>query len=242
MTIQRSMDSRPEYTDAELERVKWIGRHVENALRLSARLISAEMTSLAFDEVLSRLDAAVYILDAEGRILVQNAFGASLLGDSLAVSGDRLVARLEPAASQLHGTVDAVIAADAGDVSPVSPPVILHGFGDETFSVAYVLPVRTLDGHIFHRMLVDAKAIVVVRRARRGDPIDPSLIRDLLDLTMGEARVTALVGAGIQPKGAAAMLGITESTARTVLKRVFEKTGVARQADLTALISKLVLR
>jgi DNA-binding CsgD family transcriptional regulator len=242
MTIQRSMDTRAPYTDEELDLVKWIGRHVENALRISARLVIAEMTSFALGEALSRLDAAVYILDSDGRILMQNAVGESSLGDSLIVSGGRLAARFEPALTQLHDTVGSVIASDAGKAQPVSAPVILHGFGDASFSVAYVLPVRTIDGHIFERMLVDAKAIVVVRRARRCDPLDPSLVRDLLNLTFGEARVAALVGAGIQPKEAAAALGITEQTTRSVLKRVFAKTGVARQADLAGLLSQLVMR
>jgi DNA-binding CsgD family transcriptional regulator len=37
-------------------------------------------------------------------------------------------------------------------------------------------------------------------------------------------------------------LGITEETARTVLKRVFSKVGVSRQGQLVALLSKLVVR
>jgi DNA-binding CsgD family transcriptional regulator/PAS domain-containing protein len=242
MTIQRSMDTRAPYTDEELDLVKWIGRHVENALRLSARLITAELTSLAFGEALSRLDAGVFVLDPRGRILARNEATELLLGDSLVISGQRLAARFEPAASQFDDTLQAVISSDVTEVRPVSPPVVLHGFGDDTFSVAYFLPVRTIGGHIFERMLVDARVIVVVRRARRGDPLDPSLVRDLLNLTFGEARVAALVGAGIQPKAVAATLGITEQSTRTVLKRVFAKTGVSRQSDLAGILTQLVLR
>jgi DNA-binding CsgD family transcriptional regulator len=242
VTIQRSAAAKEPYSDAELETLTWLGRHVENALRLSARLITAELTGLAFGEALSRLDAGVFILDSIGRILARNDAAEALLGDSLVLSGQRLAARFEPAASQLHDALQATIEADVSEPRSVSPPVILHGFGDDTFSVAYVLPVRSIEGHIFERMLVDARVIVVVRRARRGDPLDPSLVRDLLHLTVGEARVAALVGAGVQPRAVATTLGITEQSTRTVLKRVFAKTGVSRQADLASILTQLVLR
>jgi DNA-binding CsgD family transcriptional regulator len=68
------------------------------------------------------------------------------------------------------------------------------------------------------------------------------VVRDVLGLTLAEARVAALVGSGLAPREAAAKLGIAEETARTALKRVFAKVGVSRQSELTALLAKLVLR
>jgi DNA-binding CsgD family transcriptional regulator len=52
----------------------------------------------------------------------------------------------------------------------------------------------------------------------------------------------ALVGSGLAPREAAARLGIGGETARTALKWVFSKVGVSRQSELTALLTKLVLR
>src|SRR5258708_36886692 len=69
-----------------------------------------------------------------------------------------------------------------------------------------------------------------------------TLVRDILGLTLAEARVAALVGSGQAPREAAGKLGITEETARTVLKRVFAKVGVSRQSELASLLTKLVLR
>jgi DNA-binding CsgD family transcriptional regulator len=51
-----------------------------------------------------------------------------------------------------------------------------------------------------------------------------------------------MVGAGISPKDTAEKLGIKEDTARTVLKKVFLKTGISRQSELVALLTKLVVR
>lgn len=48
-----------------------------------------------------------------------------------------------------------------------------------------------------------------------------------------------LAGIGLQPRAIAESLGIAEETARTVLKRVFGKVGVSRQAELVALLARL---
>jgi DNA-binding CsgD family transcriptional regulator len=77
---------------------------------------------------------------------------------------------------------------------------------------------------------------------KRDDPADPALVRDVLGLTLGEARVAALVGSGLSPRDASEKLGIMEETARTALKRVFSKVGISRQSELSALLTKLVLR
>lgn len=74
---------------------------------------------------------------------------------------------------------------------------------------------------------------------RRSRPIGHSPCKLL---PLGEARVAALVGAGLSLAEAAQRLGIAEGTARVVLKRVFSKVGVSRQNELTALLSRMVLR
>lgn len=208
---------------------------------MSARLITAEMTNLAFGDALARLDVGVFLVDGAGNVIVTNPTAEKLLGDALLVSRGQLLARFEPERAALHQAIAAVIGGDMRPF-PAPLPILIHGVGADEYLVAYVLPVRTSKEHPFERALVATRAIVVVRRSVSADPVDPTLVRDVLNVTMGEARVAALVGAGLQPKEAAEKLGIAEETARTVLKRVFAKTGVARQSDLAALLTRLVLR
>jgi len=50
------------------------------------------------------------------------------------------------------------------------------------------------------------------------------------------------VASGFRPRETGENLGITEETARSGLKKVFEKTGVSRQTDPAVLLSRLAIR
>jgi DNA-binding CsgD family transcriptional regulator len=106
----------------------------------------------------------------------------------------------------------------------------------------HMLPMRT-SGSTFNDMfLTRARVIVLLRERKADEPADPSMVRDVLGLTLGEARIAALIGAGLSPRSAASKLGLTEESTRTALKRIFSKLGVSRQSELVALLSKLLLR
>ncbi len=81
----------------------------------------------------------------------------------------------------------------------------------------------------------------MVVEVKSGEPADPALVRDLLGLTLGEARVAALIATGMTPREVAQRLYITEGTTRTGLKRVFHKAGVSRQSELAALLARAVV-
>jgi len=104
----------------------------------------------------------------------------------------------------------------------------------------YVLPIA-LSPHPATQFLTHARTIVLAIDPEASGPADPALVRDVLGLTLGEARMAALVGSGLAPREASKKLGITEETVRSVLKQVFSKTGVSRQSELVSLLSKLVL-
>jgi DNA-binding CsgD family transcriptional regulator len=91
-------------------------------------------------------------------------------------------------------------------------------------------------------VLMETQVILLAVDSDPGDPLDPSLVRDLLGVTLAEARVASLVGTGLSPRHVAERLGITEETARTALKRTFSKTGVSRQSELVTMMARLMRR
>lgn len=68
-------------------------------------------------------------------------------------------------------------------------------------------------------------------------PATPEAIAKAYKLTASELRVLlAIVDVGGVPEVAAA-LGVAESTIKTHVARLFEKTGTCRQADLVKLVA-----
>ena len=61
----------------------------------------------------------------------------------------------------------------------------------------------------------------------------------LFGLTGAEARLAALVGVGHAPRGAAAELRISEHTARSTMKTVYDKLGINKQSELGHLVARL---
>lgn len=236
VVIQRSIDKSP-YSDDELQTLTSLGRHVEKAFRLGMRLLDAEIAQAGLGEALARLKMGVFVIDSSCRITFQNEEGAKLLGDGLSIAGDRLTFHSAIAQRQLDMVVNHRGAADDGDFG--AKALMIGRARSEQPLTIYVLPI-TRKSSAHGDFLTHARAIVLVNDPDNSDPPDPSLVRDLLGLTLGEARLASLVGSGIRLRDAANRLGITEMTARTVLKRVFDKTNISRQPELATLLAKLM--
>lgn len=241
LSIQRVAVRLP-YSDEELTLLARLGRHVEAALRLGIRLMDAELSALSLGDALARLGAGVFLLDGSARVLFSNPAGERLIGTGLLVRNRRLAAFGRAQHDALDAAVKATLA-DAPEAWGASQrPVLLDGGSSHRFLAAYVLPVRGRADHPADLVLRNVRALVVVLASGSADPPDPSLVRDLLGLTLGEARVASLVGHGLPPRDAAEKLGIAEETARNTLKRVFAKIGVSRQSELATLLSNLAMR
>lgn len=237
ISVQRSKH-KPPYTPAELATVSRLGRHAENALRLSIRLLDAEISAHGLGESLSRLGVGVFALDSLGRVVFKNPAGERLLGDQIRIVQGQLDIRSSPHGPTISDAVRKLAAADVTRQFADPKPFIVPRPGNERPLVVYLVPVPTGT----HQYLTHVRAIAVVIDPRADDPADPALVRDILGLTLGEARVVALVATGLPPSEAAAKLGISVETARSALKRAFSKLGVSRQSELAALLTKLVMR
>jgi len=241
LSVQRSQD-KPAFTDDELAVIARLGRHVENALRLGVRLINAEGSQQALIDVLARLGVGVFLLDATGRVIFANAASEQVAGDGLTVVQGRLTAKVASSQEALRTAIAGASLDDAATLSAPPRRVLIPGKEQGGLLAVHILPVRAVPGEGVENLLIDVSVIAVVTSAQPGEPPDPALVRDLFGLTLAEARIAALIGAGLAPRNASLALGISEETARTTLKRVFAKVGVSRQSELAALLTKLSLR
>jgi DNA-binding CsgD family transcriptional regulator len=210
--------------------------HVRRAVLIGKviELHKAEASTLA--DTLDGLTAGMFLVDHTGRIVHANASGHIMIGEARFVraASGRLVA-CDPAANQTLQDIFAV--AECGDeavgVKGISVPLPPRAGDDH---VAHVLPL-TAGMRRKAGISYAAVAAVFVRKASLDAPSPLETIAKRHQLTPSELRVLlAIVEIGGVPEVAKA-LGISETTVKTHLRHVFEKTSTTRQADLVKLVA-----
>jgi len=173
---------------------------------------------------------------ADARIVYANACGHEMLADAGVLHGPtgKLVSSGGMATNR--SLQDAFAAAAAGDdVNAKEMAVPLVARNGEQW-VAHVLPL-TSGARRKAGTFYAAIAAVFVRRAAPNLLSPLEAIADAYRLTAAEMRVLmTIVNVGGVPE-AADVLGISETTVKTHLQHVFEKTRTRRQADLIKLVA-----
>lgn len=238
ISMQGALHRRP-FSEAEVESFGRLVRHVERALVLSIRLIDAEAGKSALADSLARLSCGAFFIGEDGRVTFANETARALIDGPLRITDGKLGTRHRDGGRLTETIADVLSRASNGDASPM---LLYSGQGfDQPTHVLYVLPTRGRSSQA-DMLSANVRAIVLALPWAVGGPVDPAVLRDLLGLTLGEARVASLVGAGRTPREASQALGITEGSARTILKRVFAKVGVSRQAELATKLTRSMLR
>jgi DNA-binding CsgD family transcriptional regulator len=210
--------------------------HVRRAYLIGKTINLGQAEAACFSDILDGLSAGMILVDGIGRVVHANAAGNAILGaaDFLRTVHGRLVAG---DASTNAAFREILVAADAGGgaigVRGIALPLTAH---DGERYVAHVLPltsgVRRQAGLAFN-----AVAALFIRKAALEASAAPDVIGRMYKLTPAELRVLlAIVDVGGVPEVAAA-LGVASTTIKTHLNRLFEKTGVCRQADLVKLVA-----
>ena len=115
---------------------------------------------------------------------------------------------------------------------------LTRGRSDRPFDERDCALVNELVPHLeraftLRRALTDSKGARVLPPSRPQPPQDDAaVLQGQFGLTPAQARLTALLLTGRSVKDIAAALGIGDDSARQYLKRIYKKTGTARQTDL----------
>jgi DNA-binding CsgD family transcriptional regulator len=175
-------------------------------------------------------------VDAGAQIVHANASGQAMLAQGVLLRGhgDKLMSHDANTAQGLHEIFSSA-ARDRGDVGQRGGALPLTGRNGEHY-VAHVLSLtagaRRQDG-------ADDRAVaaVFVQKASLDLPSPQQAIAKLYKLTPTELRVlSGIVHVGGVPE-VAEVMGISVSTVKTHLRRLFAKTGTDRQADLVKLVA-----
>jgi DNA-binding CsgD family transcriptional regulator len=222
--------------DEARRRVREIAPHLRRSTLIGRVIEQKTAEASSFAATLDGLSAAMFLVDASGRIVYANASGHELVANGAVVyaSGGKLVSADKSAAQALN---DIFVTAAEGDLALGTRGIFmpLAARDGERYAV-HVLPLtsgaRRATGNGYA-----AAAAVFVRKATIEVPSPPEVIARHYQLTPTELRVLlAIVQVGGVPETAEA-LGVGEATVKTHLHRVFGKTGAARQADLVKLVA-----
>jgi DNA-binding CsgD family transcriptional regulator len=217
-------------------RVDLLVPHVRRAVLIGKVIDLRTVEAAALADSLDGLAAGMFLVDAAGRLVHANASGHAMLeaGDVMRAAGGRLAANDPAAERAMH---DIFAAAGAGDVAVgakgIAVPLTARDGGRH---VAHVLPLTAgarRQAGVSHA----AAAAVFVHRAMLDLPSPIEALAQAYGLTPAELRVLlAVVEVGGVPE-VADVLGISEATVRTHLRRLFAKTGASRQVDLVKLVA-----
>jgi len=210
------------------ERMRLLAPHLQRS-RVMGRQIGARSHSVDdLADVLDGLSTAICLLDADGRVVHANAAGRRLFADAnlLAMVGDRIVARNTQTDKIFRGLLEIV---SSGETE--CAPRRQIGLATSIDGEHYLLHASALkrEGNLPRDI---AATVLFVQKASMVSSLVPDAIAAAFRLTPSELRVLmAIVEIGGVPD-IAAKLGIAETTVKTHLGRLFEKTGAGRQADL----------
>jgi len=234
LTATRTLPE-PWFGDREVQLLRLLAPHVCRSLKISDALDLRTLTADMLTNTLDGLLAGVFVLDAKGRIVHSNRAAERQLRTSQAmrVEGNMLVPRQAGARAALARALEEIARGDGHSVD-ASTTIALTNGPDPGF-IATVLPInRGQRRGVFAPF--SAAAAVFVQDPAEAPLMPGEAFAKLHGLTAGELRVLLAMAPGLGLKEAADVLGISESTARTHLQRIFGKTGTTKQVELIHLL------
>jgi DNA-binding CsgD family transcriptional regulator len=231
LSFKRRAESGP-YSRGDAETLNLILPDLRAASRITQRLLDAETRGVV--RTLKNRGLLTVELDRWGRVLASHdepghpSFPIDIVNRHLVAVERSCQAGLDRAISTALKSESCEIGLSA-----------VHGLDGQR----YILQVHSLPGRA-RDLFLSASAIAVLIERDRPTGYSKAAARSiapLFGLTEREAEVACLRAEGLEFGFIAKMLGISPDTARTYLKFAYDKIGVSRQAELSALLTRLLM-
>lgn len=232
ISLQRTRRQGPVEGD-DLRLFLLLRHHIGQALSAAQMIGLLDTSARASRQLIDGVRQPVLLIDADGRLLFANS-----AGDRALAAGSPFVVRDGVAMLQRTGEQDRFSRLMRAALDGTGAPGGWMRAGSANGS-ALALFVAPLPGRSTEDLPSTTAAMVVVHDPAATLAPSTAMLRDLYGLTPTEARLAAMLTKGYDLTAAALTLGQAPATARIHLKAVFRKLGVARQAELTALLAAL---
>jgi DNA-binding CsgD family transcriptional regulator len=237
MSLQRSR--RQGHIEVErVEQFSLVLKHMARALSMAARLGTLEQRETLNAALIDALPQAVFVLNDEGRVVFTNRPADHMLraADTVALIEGKLYCRCAGDQARLEHAIRSAIAPAA--LEPRGGWAPIHSGPAQRTMAAFVAPITGCE--IFIASL-EVRALLIITDPAQTSFADEQALHELFGLTPAESRLASALSAGHSIESTAALLQITQATARSELKSVFRKTGLSRQQDLVRLLAGLSL-
>ena len=225
---------------AMLEKVGLVMPHFRRGLQLRRRLSTVDARGEAAFEILDGLGQAVFLIDAEGRIVWQNTRADIILRqqDGLTVNEGEL--RATSTTTELQQLIRSAIdvqdqpAERPGGMMMVPRPSLKRSYQVLVTALAKA-PERCLGAG--SNGLRPSAAIFIMDLEQKSVP-RTEVLRRLYKLTPAEARLAIALGSGVSLKTYADRAKLSIHYVRWLLKQVEAKTDTHRITDLIRLLAR----
>jgi DNA-binding CsgD family transcriptional regulator len=236
-SVARSEVQAP-YGAKELRLMSALSPHVCRALLISDALELQTVAARRLEETVDALSTGVFLTEGQGRITYMNHSAERLLksGASLKATNGRLAAVQPKARESLSRALSLSIEGKAP--STTGRHFIALPGHEGGGLVANIMPLQWHQARNPLESLPGATAVIVQDPAESSD-LPTEALAELYGLTRAEGRVLELIARGQTPQDAADALGVTLTTVKTHLQKVFAKTETARQAELVQLVTRM---
>ena len=220
----------------QLKMIERLVPHLRQFLRVRQALAGAEALRASLPGLLDNVTIGVIHLDRQGKCTAANDRARGILrqGDGLFDRGGVLRARLPADDARLQRLLAAALPGYRGEAaagsmsvrrSPHLPRLAVH-----------VTPVAGGQMDITaHRV----GALVLVVDPANRPRIDPDLVARTLGLTPSQSRVAVALAEGHTVRDIAVATRRKESSVRSLIRQVYDRQGISRQADLVRLVLSL---
>jgi len=209
--------------------------HLERALHLYALNKRNESEKRIYKETLDHLAIGAFILDGTCRIIDANKAARDIvrISNAITIATGRLGLSNSADNTRLKRGIKAALAWREGNHKSVSAEVIRVQCAEGTNLGILIRPIVRCDPF---ENDASPSVIVYVRESTQQQLASERFVAELFQLTPAEALLATSLANGMTLIQAAKKLSVTEHTARSQLKTMFIKTGVARQVELVRLI------
>ncbi len=227
----------PPATEAERETAAQLTLHLRRAVRLRARLLTAEAVQAASAAALRAADTGVILVTAGGRIVHADP-AARRLAESVGLQLDShrgALQALDPAATRhLQGLVhDAAAGGLGGDM------LMRAADGSAVaLAVCRMTPPEEGPAEEGEAERGPGQALLTLRHLGQV-PASPRRVAALFGLTRAEADVAIAVAAGQHVAAVAAGRGVSASTVKAQVRSAMGKAGVPGLPELSLLLARL---